>query len=53
MYILVGDGDLMEGIFYEVMFMVGYMKFGKFIVLYDFNDILLDGELNFLFGENI
>lgn len=53
MYVLVGDGDLMEGVVYEVMLMVGYMKFGKLIVLYDLNEILFDGELGIVFFEDI
>ena len=52
-YALVGDGDLSEGISYEAMSMAGHMKLGKLIVLYDSNDISLDGELNLSFSEDI
>jgi transketolase len=52
-YALVGDGDLSEGISYEAMSMAGHMKLGKLIVLYDSNDISLDGDLNLSFSEDI
>ena len=52
-YALAGDGDLMEGVSYEAMSMAGHMKLGKLIVLYDSNDISLDGTLNLSFSENI
>jgi len=52
-YALAGDGCLMEGVAYEAMSMAGHMKLGKLIVLYDSNDISLDGELNLSFSEDI
>lgn len=52
-FALVGDGCLMEGISYEAMSMAGHMKLGKLVVLYDSNDISLDGDLNLSFGEQM
>ncbi|MFK8242593.1 MULTISPECIES: transketolase [unclassified Facklamia] len=52
-YTLVGDGDLMEGVAYEALSFAGKQQLGKLVVLYDSNDISLDGDLNMAFNENI
>ncbi|WP_106766683.1 transketolase [Paenibacillus faecalis] len=52
-YGICGDGDLMEGVSAEAASMAGHMKLGKLIMLYDSNDISLDGELNLAFSENV
>lgn len=52
-FALCGDGDLMEGVAAEAISLAGHLKLEKLIVLYDSNDISLDGDLEKSFSENI
>ncbi|MFC5450055.1 transketolase [Paenibacillus aestuarii] len=52
-YAICGDGDLMEGVSSEAASLAGHLKLGKLVVLYDSNDISLDGELHMSFSENV
>lgn len=52
-FALCGDGDLMEGVASEAISLAGHLQLEKLIVLYDSNDISLDGDLEKSFSENV
>ncbi len=52
-YVLCSDGDLMEGISYEVATLAGNYKLNNLIVLYDANKMTLDGPLDKEYNERL
>lgn len=51
-YVLVGDGCLQEGIEQEAASLAGTLKLGKLIMLYDKNNITIEGDINVTFSED-
>ena len=51
-YVLCGDGDLYEGVTHEAISMAGRYNLKKLIVIYDCNDVTLDGPLGLAYQED-
>ena len=52
-YVLCSDGDLMEGVSYEALSFAGAQKLNKLILLYDDNNMSIDGSLENTFNEDM
>ncbi|MCL2577099.1 MAG: transketolase [Defluviitaleaceae bacterium] len=52
-YVLCGDGCLQEGVSAEAVSLAGTLRFGKLILLYDSNDITIEGSTGISFTEDV
>jgi transketolase len=52
-YCLCGDGDLQEGISYEALSTAGHQKLSNLTIIYDSNDITIEGDISIAWSEDI
>lgn len=52
-YVLASDGDLMEGVAYEACSLAGHLQLDNLIVVYDANNITIDGKAEDSFTEDV
>ena len=52
-YCLCGDGDLQEGISYEAISTAGHLNLSDLIIIYDSNNITIEGDTSLAWSENI
>ncbi len=52
-FVIASDGDLMEGVASEACSLAGHLGLGRLVVLYDDNEISIDGRTSLAFSEDV
>ena len=52
-FVFAGDGDLMEGVAHEAVSLAGHLGLEKLVVLYDDNEITIEGATSLAFSESV
>lgn len=52
-YVIASDGDMMEGVSSEASSLAGHLGLGKLVVMYDANEISIDGATSITFTEDV
>ncbi|MGB3713711.1 MAG: transketolase [Candidatus Promineifilaceae bacterium] len=52
-YAIAGDGDLMEGVSHEACALAGHLGLGRLIILYDDNEITIDGPTSLSYSDDV
>lgn len=52
-YVIAGDGCMMEGVASEAASLAGHLKLDELVVFYDANNITIEGQTSLAFSENV